>query len=252
MGHGLPNSVLRWTSQVVEALKGNLMLKFLGKVVMIGWQIWKSRNDFVFNSNPVDPETTMRRAIEALCEISGLRIPSLIHMDNPTAEDASSHWRAPDQGGLKINCDVAIKRNGRDAKCAAIIRDSRGAIVDGRVIDAKIVSSLHEELVAVRSACGMVKTMGLRGVTIESDNQKAIKLSVSELVPPWEVMAVVWDIRKLCQEEGISCAWSIREANGLAHEVASEALRGVLPVNWVSSPSSCLVSIVTRDSSFSL
>ncbi|KAI8540814.1 hypothetical protein RHMOL_Rhmol08G0013900 [Rhododendron molle] len=65
-------------------------------------------------------------------------------------------------------------------------------------------------------------------------------------------MAVVWDIQKLCQEEGISCAWCKREANGLAHEVASEGLRGVLPVNWMSSPSSYLFSIVTRDSSLSL
>ncbi|KAI8536446.1 hypothetical protein RHMOL_Rhmol10G0257600 [Rhododendron molle] len=93
----------------------------------------------------------------------------------------------------------------------------------------------------------MIKAMGLRGALIESDNQTAIKLSVSELAPPWEVMAVVWDIRKLKLEEGISFAWIKREANGLAHAVAAEAIKGCLPVNSVSFPSSSVKSIVTSD-----
>ncbi|KAF7148485.1 hypothetical protein RHSIM_Rhsim03G0157700 [Rhododendron simsii] len=37
-----------------------------GKLLMIGWQVWKARNDFIFNGNSVDPEITMRRASEAL------------------------------------------------------------------------------------------------------------------------------------------------------------------------------------------
>ncbi|KAF7146373.1 hypothetical protein RHSIM_Rhsim04G0047200 [Rhododendron simsii] len=68
VGHGHPVSVLRWTSQVMENLKGAQLMGFLGRVLMIGWQIWKARNDFIFNGNPVDPEITMRRAIESLRE----------------------------------------------------------------------------------------------------------------------------------------------------------------------------------------
>lgn len=67
-------------------------------------------------------------------------------------------------------------------------------MVDGRVVSAEIDSSLHGELLAVRLACGMAKVLELRGVQIESDNQMAIKLSVSEHDPPWSVMAVVFDI----------------------------------------------------------
>ncbi|KAI8524768.1 hypothetical protein RHMOL_Rhmol13G0174800 [Rhododendron molle] len=111
------------------------------------------------------------------------------------------------------------------------------------------MSSLHGELLAIRLAGGMIKAMGLRGALIESDNQTAIKLSVSESVPPWEVMAVVGDIRKLKMEEGISFAWIKREANGLAHAVAAEAMTGCLPVNWMSFPSSFVMSIVSRDAS---
>ncbi|KAI8551927.1 hypothetical protein RHMOL_Rhmol06G0225300 [Rhododendron molle] len=98
----------------------------------------------------------------------------------------------------------------------------------------------------------MAKVLELRGAQIESDNQMAIKFSVSELDPPWSVMAVVFDIRRIYQEEEFSCAWINREANELAHVVASEALRGVLPANWVSSPSVGVLSILDRNASLSL
>lgn len=59
---------------------------------------------------------------------------------------------------------------------------------------------------------------------------------VSKLVPLWEVRTVVWDIRQfqayfqLVSENNF--AWIKREANGLAHVVATNALRGSIPVNW--------------------
>ncbi|KAI8548093.1 hypothetical protein RHMOL_Rhmol07G0245500 [Rhododendron molle] len=58
VGHGHPSSVQKWTSQIVDDLKGEQLMGYLEKIVMIAWHIWKSRNDFVFNYNPVDPERT--------------------------------------------------------------------------------------------------------------------------------------------------------------------------------------------------
>lgn len=61
--------------------------------------IWKSRNDFVFNYNSVDPENTMRRAFEALHEFSDIRIPDLVHMDKWTTQqlrlflEGSGSWK---------------------------------------------------------------------------------------------------------------------------------------------------------------
>ncbi|KAI8551674.1 hypothetical protein RHMOL_Rhmol06G0204500 [Rhododendron molle] len=243
VGHGHPRSVQKWTSQIVDDLKGEQLMGYLEKIVMIAWHIWKSRNDFVFNYIPVDPERTLRKAFAAIHEFSDLRIPSLVHTDNLTVEDVSSQWKAPGHGSVKLNCDVAVHRNGRDG----VLRNSEGELVNGQVINAKINSPLHGELVAIRLACGMVKSLGIRRAIVESDNQMAIKLSVSELVPPWDVAAVVLDIRQLCEEEEIKCAWIKRSANGLAHSVAGQALKGLLLVNWVVSPSVAILSSVTRD-----
>lgn len=48
---------------------------------------------------------------------------------------------------------------------------------------------------------------GLQSVLIESDSQAAIKLNVSKLIPPWDVSAVVWDIKRLGVEMKIEFGW---------------------------------------------
>lgn len=168
-------------------------------------------------------------------------------MDTPSSADSFPQWRAPDQGGFKINCDVAIKRNGQEAVVGAVMRDWEGSLVDGNVAFVRASSPLQGELLAIRQACGMVRSLGLNEAVIESDNQQAIKLSVSELVPPWEVMALVMDIRQIRQEADLKLVWARREANGLAHVVATMALKNLLPCNWVGSPPSFVSAIVARE-----
>lgn len=50
------SSIQKWTSQVVESLKGKKLSQFLGKAVTVAWFIWKTRNEFFFNSDPIIPE----------------------------------------------------------------------------------------------------------------------------------------------------------------------------------------------------
>lgn len=64
--------------------------------------------------SPIDPERTVRTALEALCEFSEIRVPRLVHMDNLSFGDSLSHWKAPDQGCFKFNCDIAVSKDGQD------------------------------------------------------------------------------------------------------------------------------------------
>ncbi|KAI8538927.1 hypothetical protein RHMOL_Rhmol09G0141300 [Rhododendron molle] len=145
---------------------------------------------------------TVRRALEAVREFSEIRVSSLVHTDNSSSGDSISHWGAPDHGYFKLNCDIAIKKDGHEAAFAVVQRDWNGQMVNGNMSSVKVSSPLQGELLALRFACGMVKTLGLLGAVIESDNQVAIKLSVSELDPPWEVASVVMDIRDLVSRDG--------------------------------------------------
>lgn len=142
-------------------------------MVTIAWNIWKIRNEFVFRLDPIIPEKTVRKAIRGFSE---LRAPQLIYMDNLSVEDFPSQWKAPDHGRLKLNCDVAIRRNGQEAACASVVRDWAGRLIDGSVLVTKVSSPLQGELVAIRRACGMARALGMTGAIIGSDNQVAIKL----------------------------------------------------------------------------
>lgn len=54
-------------------LKGKDLNLFLSRVVNIAWYIWKPRNEFIFNSDPIIPEKNVRRALEAFREFSEIR-----------------------------------------------------------------------------------------------------------------------------------------------------------------------------------
>lgn len=79
--------------------------------------------------------------------------------------------------------------------------------MNGNVAPARVSSPLQGELLAICLACGIARSLGFYGAVIELDNQMAIKLSVFELVPPWEVGSLVLDIRQLKQEVELKYAW---------------------------------------------
>ncbi|KAL7189457.1 hypothetical protein ACSBR1_039160 [Camellia fascicularis] len=123
---------------------------------MIGWFIWKARNDHVFNHSPIDPRDILQKITDAWLELQ----------NQATAK----------------------------ASIPAILRDSEGRLLDGQVSSLLSSSTQQVEAQAVRLACFLAKNHNLPSVEIESDNQTIVKLCVSETVPPWESMAVVFDI----------------------------------------------------------
>ncbi|KAI8535287.1 hypothetical protein RHMOL_Rhmol10G0162000 [Rhododendron molle] len=128
-----------------------------------------------------------------------------------------------------------------------VVRNKVGELVDGSTATFPVSSILQGELEAIRRACYMVE--GLKGspIMIESDNKRAIELSVSEFVPPWEVFAVVMDIRKLVQQLNLKVEWVKRSANKIAHQVAAWASKGQLNPAWISTPSVSLLSLLYSD-----
>lgn len=181
------------------------------RIATIAWFIWKSRNEFIFNAVPINPEATLRRANGAFGEFSGILDSNQVHRDNLQTGASSAQRKAPDHGKLKFNCDAVVSKDGRRAKVVVVLSDWRVNLVHGNVECAFISSPLQGELLAICLACGMVTDLKLNKVEIESDNQLAVKLSGSELVPPWEVMAVVLDVRQFCRDLGLTVSWINRE-----------------------------------------
>lgn len=62
-----------------------------------------------------------------------------------------------------------------------------------------------------------------------------ISLISSDLNPPWEVAAMIADIRRLSLMLRIWWHFIPRSCNLMAHWVAKQSINGYLPVNWVAS-----------------
>lgn len=147
---------------------------------------------------------------------------------------------------MKLNCDVVTGKDGDDAKIAVTVRDWKGKLLDGVVKKSK--NLFFPSWGTLGCSSGLRNGQSnecINKALIESDNQVAIKLSAAELEPPWEVAAVVMDIRQMKMEENIGFAWIRRTANELAHTVASMALRNLLPFSWVPTPPSFVLSVLS-------
>ncbi|XP_058181423.1 uncharacterized protein LOC131299867 [Rhododendron vialii] len=224
-------SVIKWVADMMENLTVKEVINLMGRVALIAWNIWKSRNDFVFNKTKVNPQHTITSFLHAEMEfLKAFEIPK-VQMDNPPNQEDLSTWRAPDKGRFKANCDAAIPASGLRSIAAVVLRNWKGKIVDGLAKSVHVRTSLGGELHAIRAACEMLISLDLKEVEVESDSQQAIHLSVSELVPPWDVKTLVMDIRHFAKEGNLLFKWVRRVANRMAHKVAFLASRNSLPCN---------------------
>ncbi|KAL7250577.1 hypothetical protein ACSBR1_012577 [Camellia fascicularis] len=115
------------------------------------------------------------------------------------------------------------------------MHNTQGKLIDGLACEVTITSAFQGEALAILMACVMCDTLNPSKVEIEGDNKRAIKLSVSEDVRPWECAAIFADIRAMAQQLVLTFRWCPRCANGAAHWAARARLGGHLPVNWVAS-----------------
>ncbi|KAF7128124.1 hypothetical protein RHSIM_Rhsim11G0009800 [Rhododendron simsii] len=164
----------------------------------------------------------------------------------PPPHTSSAHWSPPATGSLKINCDASWSKELNKGWGGIILRDSLGNLIDGRRFRISATSALLAKASVIREACLFAKALNLSSVCIENDNAQLISLSVSELVPPWEVLAIISDIRLLAKNDGFSFRWTPREGNEAAHWVASSQASSLGP-NWVVYPPEFLYSILCKD-----
>ncbi|KAF7149208.1 hypothetical protein RHSIM_Rhsim03G0017000 [Rhododendron simsii] len=193
-----------------EIDKGNLEPIIFTKAVFLCWFIWKARNDLVFQSSKQSPISTVTRAMGAWDEFfSATETTSSTHRllhSSPSLH--YSHWIPPGAGSLKINCDASWSRDLKKGWGGIILRDNHGHLVDGRRFRISSTSAFHAEASVLREACLFAKALNLSSICIENDNAQLISLSVSELVPPWEALAIIFDIRLLASELRLSFCWT--------------------------------------------
>lgn len=184
---------------------------FLAKAIFLAWYIPKARNELVFQSVSSSPCVTVTRALGAWDEfVSAKECLSSGRQGHPPPP-SFPRWTPPTGGSLKINCDASWYSGHSRGWGGIILRDSRGRLIDGRRFRNSTNSAFLVVASVIREACHFAKALDINSTTVENDNAQLISLSVSELVSPREVTAIISDIRSLAAELKLSFRWTHRD-----------------------------------------
>ncbi|KAL7189189.1 hypothetical protein ACSBR1_038949 [Camellia fascicularis] len=201
----------------------------------------EGKNETLFNHCPVDPiEVIAKAKREEGAFLAACEVDSTFGETTAGAQGSGPQW-VPPRGIWKINCDAATDLSRGRRAVAVLLRDEKGNLLDGIATKIRLTTVVQGEAIAVRLACAMTRALQCAAVEIESDNKFVIHLCVSEGVPPWEICAVIQDIRSLGHSGGLAFKWSPRVRNKAAHWVATACLHDYLPLHWVSQPPMALV-----------
>lgn len=115
---------------------------------LISWYVWKMRNNYIFNSAPIQPSTVIRKTINAIYEWN------ISNISPPSSLPSNAQWLLevpPSQGYHKFEFDGAFNSQPQMADIEGNIRDYRGELniaysamlPASRPIEAELHSLLH-------------------------------------------------------------------------------------------------------------
>ncbi|RYR36406.1 hypothetical protein Ahy_A09g041364 [Arachis hypogaea] len=194
----------------------------ISKIGFLVWEIWKTRNQKVYQQQEINPSWTIKRA--KLMENLVQKITREVR------------WRPPPADWIKANVDASFKKNTGKGAIAVVYRDNRGKILLGFTGLIQANSVTVAEALAIRQALIIANNLFMEKVLIESDNLKIIQ-AIKSKSPIGEALAIIQDIQLLLEQLlGRGITWTPREGNLLAHKVAREAELGNLHSNWSMQP----------------
>ncbi|KAM6547722.1 hypothetical protein CsatB_019398 [Cannabis sativa] len=127
VGHSIANNFFDWFMEVLAV--GNMGLA--EEAVMVGWAIWKARNDMLWNGRSCSAadvvwlaRTNLRQWTCAQSKRSG----SISLSSNRT--DTREYWSKPAAGQFKINVDGAVFEDTNEIGTGFVARDCDGKVIE--------------------------------------------------------------------------------------------------------------------------
>ena len=207
--------------------------------------IWKGRNKFTFQQEPLNPILIINPA-------SGLVKEFFDKVQSPRSSVLESSkflkcWRPPPHNRLKCNVDAAFHADSNVGAIAAIIRDSSGTMITASARKIHCPSSLVAESLAVREGLQLAHNCLCESIVLESDNLQIIEACRSKKMIG-EIATILNDIRVLSDCFHL-CAftWTPREGNQVAHLVAQLSIAGTLRGDWITSKPDSLAQLLLAD-----
>ncbi|MBA0552157.1 hypothetical protein Golob_022994, partial [Gossypium lobatum] len=197
------------------------------------WAIWGDRNNRLHNKGSKSAKEIGRFVISYISELDSVAKTS--RRSSTTVKE----WVKPTDSFIKINFDAAYVRGQNKAAIGVVARNDEGLVLlSCSEVYQWVPSAFGAEAIACRKALQISVHMQWDRVIIEGDSLSIIKKCKTKIPDKSLVSAFIHDIHQLsiyfkeCKFEHTP-----RSTNGLAHNLASEAMknsRGVYLVGRAS------------------
>ena len=129
------------------------------------WNLWKCRNNFVFNRKSQNPRLAaeiIQQTLEFMYCVSSPRGPSQSLIRRV-------RWERPPEGWCKLNTDGVASGNSGLAGCGGIVRDEHGSWLASFSRRIGITTSFVAELWGLRDGLMMCNNLNITTLVVELD-----------------------------------------------------------------------------------
>ena len=220
------------------------------QITLILWNIWKQRNEKVFNTKDPDPLAVIRTASKH--NIDYMTANSSLSCVNHVGNSATKlkQWSNPPTGYLKINLDGSFTNSFTEAGIGIACRDSEGSFKWAFIDKVKSISAFMTEALALKRALLLALDLSYDKVVFETDCL-LLKRNIDKggvEICEWQCRSIIHEILKLLASQvGFSICFTLREGNRVADHLAARAYKEVYPTGWVYTPSPLLSQFLALD-----
>uniref|UniRef100_A0A2N9FLL0 Reverse transcriptase domain-containing protein n=1 Tax=Fagus sylvatica TaxID=28930 RepID=A0A2N9FLL0_FAGSY len=197
--------------------------------------IWSLRNNFVFNG----PYTHLHNSLRAL----KLRVAehlAIVEEDGRISLAPLIIWKPPPPNIVKFNTDAAVKST--YSSIAVVACDDTGLVLKAWAKCLGSSDPIIVEALAIKWALELARIGGFNDIIVESDSKGCIEALLGyPAASCWKIDTICSDVNSLASNFLSICFyWVKREANTIAHELASStsSLHSSLSCNASSLPPS--------------
>jgi hypothetical protein len=212
------------------------------------YSIWIARNDREFNNAHLPPEEMVRRAMHHLHDYltnQQARAP-----ERPIGSGNNRHnicWSPPPNATLKLNVDAHSMSDGHWGY-GLVLRRVDGSCV-GAVTRVRFGSdcALLAEAMGFQEAVKLVQDWNLQNTIIELDAKAIVDAANSgrKTRSPWGIVTSQC-AKKMKELDQITIAWTRRNGNVVAHELAKWA-RIEPNREWKTNLTMCIIPHIQKD-----
>ncbi|XP_019150780.1 PREDICTED: uncharacterized protein LOC109147628 [Ipomoea nil] len=209
------------------------------------WNIWKARNEVVFdNFWPTTTEILKRARRSELDDYQAL----FKHNGVMNAKQIWVHWTPPLAGIIKLNSDGAKKATSSMASAGGLLRDHKGTWLMGFTIKIGITNSFVAELWGLREGLRVAKHYGYANIAAESDSMAVIQVLQAEEGPLLVEDSLILDCKTLLHSFNMfTLSHVLREGNQCADYLANLGQTSSWGTTILHDPPAGLFPLLMRD-----